>query len=316
VSVGVVALPPALLATYLRVFPPDGNIGQMAASFVAYGLLGYAVSLLCFVIALLRARHRGALAVCTLVVAALTALQVSWQVPLFVPDDRPATTAPITVMTLNLKIGGGDPAQVWEQAQHADIVMLEEFAAFDPTAAAGPAWTARFPYSAGYAGAPPAVSADTVIFSRFPLRDTQALPVTNFAQWVSVATVPGLGDVTVMAVHPCSPLCGAGVWTREHDVVQAVASLHRNGPLLIAGDFNAVDDHLPLRELKRDGLVSATDIVGAGWLPTYPADKSYPPLIPIDHILLSSQLTATSIHRIQVSGTDHRGLVATIAGTG
>ncbi|MGI8456863.1 MAG: endonuclease/exonuclease/phosphatase family protein [Propionibacteriaceae bacterium] len=315
-SVGVLALPPALLATYLRVVPPDGGVGEMAASFVAYGLIGYVVSLVCFVVALLRARRRVALGVIALVVAALTALQISWQVPFFVADDRPATTAPITVLTLNLKIGAADPAGVWAQAQHADIVLLQEFAGFDPTRAAGTAWSARFPYSAGYAGPPPAVSADTVIFSRFPLSDTQALPVTKFAQWVSVATVPGIGDVTVMAVHPCSPLCGPGVWQREHDVVRAVASLHRAGPLLIAGDFNAVDDHLPIRQLRRDGLRSATDIVGAGWLPTYPADRSFPPLIPIDHILLSSQLTATSIHRIQVAGTDHRGLVATIAGTG
>lgn len=314
-SIGVLGLPPALLATYLRVVPPSGSVGEMAASFVAYGVLGYAVSLICFVIALLRARRRVALAVITVAVAALTAWQVSWQIPLFVADDRPATTDPVTVLTLNLKIGAADPAAVWAQAQQADIVMLEEFSGFDPTSAAGPAWSARFPYSAGYAGPPPATSADTVIFSRFPLRDTQALPVTNFAQWVSVAAVPGIGDVTLMAVHPCSPLCGSGVWQREHDVVQAVASLHRSGPLLIAGDFNAVDDHLPIRELRRDGLRSATDIVGAGWLPTYPADRSFPPLIPIDHILLSDELTATSLHRIQVAGTDHRGLVATIAGT-
>jgi hypothetical protein len=55
--------------------------------------------------------------------------------------------------------------------------------------------------------------------------------------------------------------------------------------------------------------------VGAGWLPTYPANRVIPPLLPIDHILLNRFLTATSLTSFDVDGTDHRGLLAQIAGT-
>ena len=70
-----------------------------------------------------------------------------------------------------------------------------------------------------------------------------------------------------------------------------------------------------MRELYALGLKSVTDIVGAGWLPTYPADAPVPPLIPIDHILVDDQLTGTSISTVRVSGSDHLGLLATLAGT-
>jgi len=120
----------------------------------------------------------------------------------------------------------------------------------------------------------------------------------------------------VLAVHPCNPFCGGSAWRTEHEVVRSAAAANRGQPLVVAGDFNAVDDHRPMRELRRDGLRSATDITGAGWLPTYPANGLIPPTIPIDHVLLSPELTATSVSTFGVAGTDHLGLLATIAGTG
>jgi endonuclease/exonuclease/phosphatase (EEP) superfamily protein YafD len=85
-------------------------------------------------------------------------------------------------------------------------------------------------------------------------------------------------------------------------------------PLVVAGDFNAVDDHGPMQALRRAGLKSATDVAGAGWLPTYPANRLFPPLLPIDHIMINKDLTATSVTSFAVSGSDHRGLLATLAG--
>ena len=77
-----------------------------------------------------------------------------------------------------------------------------------------------------------------------------------------------------------------------------------------------VEDHGPMQRLRRLGLRSATDLVGAGWLPTYPAGGRLPPLLPIDHVLLNSQLTATAVTPVTVPGTDHRGLLVRVAGTG
>ena len=105
-------------------------------------------------------------------------------------------------------------------------------------------------------------------------------------------------------------------WAAEHAVLRAAVRSNLDGPLLVAGDLNAVHDHGPIRALVRDGLTSATDIVGAGWLPTYPANRAFPPLLPIDHVMVNDRLTATSISTVKISRTDHLGLIATIAGTG
>ncbi|MBA3527855.1 MAG: endonuclease/exonuclease/phosphatase family protein, partial [Propionibacteriaceae bacterium] len=174
-------------------------------------------------------------------------------------------------------------------------------------------WDERFPYSVGERGV---ALSDAAIYSKFPLAQSASLPGSTFQQWISTADVPGIGPVRIIAAHPCNPYCGSNRWVAEHKQLRATADAAMNMPLIVVGDFNAVDDHGPIRALRGDGLDSATDIVGAGWLPTYPANRMIPPLLPIDHILVNSYLTATSISTFNVSGTDHRGVIAQIAGTG
>ncbi len=155
-----------------------------------------------------------------------------------------------------------------------------------------------------------------MIYSRFPLTDTAPLPRTSFQQYVTTASVPGIPDLRIIAAHPCNPYCGRGLWASEHAVLQSSVEQNLDQPLMVVGDLNAVNDHGPMRALRRAGMKSATDVVGAGWLPTYPANRRLPPLLPIDHVLLNDQLTATSISTVHIDGTDHLGLVAAVAGAG
>ena len=98
-------------------------------------------------------------------------------------------------------------------------------------------------------------------------------------------------------MHPCNPYCGGGRWATEHRALRNAVAADLERPTIVAGDFNAVDDHGPMQQLRGLGLKSATDVLGAGWLPTYPANRRFPPLLPIDHVLVNDQLTATSITR-------------------
>jgi endonuclease/exonuclease/phosphatase (EEP) superfamily protein YafD len=116
-------------------------------------------------------------------------------------------------------------------------------------------------------------------------------------------------------VHPCNPYCGGGRWRSDHQLINAIVASHQDEPLIVAGDFNAVPDHGPMQQLRRMGLRSADDLVGAGWMPTYPAGRRIPPLLPIDHVLVNKRLTATSVKTFAVARTDHLGLFATLAGT-
>jgi endonuclease/exonuclease/phosphatase (EEP) superfamily protein YafD len=311
VALAGAALVPAVASTVMRLVPPADDPTALVASFIAYGLIGYVFGLLCLGLVLLRARRRAVPAVLCTVVIALTVLHASWLAPFFVPDQRPVGSRPFTVMSLNLHAGSAASRQVWDQAQQADIVILVEVTPTALRTLESAGWDRRFPYVVGD-------SQDdvngSVIYSRFPL-GTGTLIDTTFHQWLTTVEVPELGPVTVMGVHPCNPYCGKNLWASEHAALAQSAAAHLERPLIMAGDFNAVDDHGPMQALRRLGLKSANDVAGSGWLPTWPANRGIPPLIPIDHVMINARLTATSVRTFGVDDTDHLGLIATLAGT-
>jgi endonuclease/exonuclease/phosphatase (EEP) superfamily protein YafD len=316
VSLGLLCLVPALVATVLRVVPPTDDTPALLASFIPYGLVFYAPALLLLGIATIRARGSSAFARVSLLLVSLVVLvgllaAVAWQGPAWVPDERPAATAPLTVLSLNVRAGSADPADVAQAAQGADVVSFVE---------ASPAWVealpAAFRTELPYAvGAPLQSTSGSVIFSRYPITSSEALPASSFQQWSAVVDTPQLGPLRVVAVHPCNPFCGPGLWTTEHTELRHYLQRLDDTPTVVAGDFNAVDDHGPMRDLYADGWRSAADLAGAGFVRTYPADRRFPPLIGIDHILLDDRLTATEFTTFDVPGTDHLGVRAVIAGT-
>jgi len=313
VGVALLAAPLGALATALRVFPPRSDAPALLASFISYGLLAYAVAFGCLVMALTRARRRQGLAILTAACAALVAIHIAWLAPLFVPDNRPVATESFVVMSLNLRHGAADPQQMLAAAASADIVVLPEATPESARRLAAVGWRDRFPH---VVGDPLRTGPGSPIYSRYPLTDPEALPRSAFPQWAATAAVPEVGPVRVIAAHPCNPFCGDNRWAAEHDTLRAVATaVPPELPLVLAGDLNAVPDHGPLQALHRTGLTTAADLTGAGWLPTYPAQSLLPPLLPIDHVVVDDQLTALSVSRIEVAGTDHLGLVAELAGT-
>jgi endonuclease/exonuclease/phosphatase (EEP) superfamily protein YafD len=313
VAAGVLFGLPGLVATWLRLVPPNDDATALLAAFIPYGVLAYLLSLCCFMIALIRARNRWALLIITTAVAALLTLNASWLVPFFVSDHRAATTKPFTLLSLNMYAGAADPHALLDQARQADVVILLEATPSALNTLATLGLGSRFPYAVGD---PKADVSDTAIYSRFPLSDSALVQGTLFQQYVTTVAAPDIGPIRLIGVHVCNPYCGSGRWAAEHAIVRATADANLNQPLVMAGDFNAIDDHGPVQWLHRQGLQSATDIVGAGWMPTYPANKLLPPLLPIDHVMINNRLTATSIRTVKIPGTDHLGLITTIAGTG
>jgi endonuclease/exonuclease/phosphatase family metal-dependent hydrolase len=312
-AIAGLALIPATAATVMRVLPPEDDATARLAAFIPYGLLGYLLALVCLLVALVRARRRLLPAVITVAVTVLTACHLAWLAPVFVADDRAAATAQFQLMTLNMHNGNADSGDVSERAAQADIVILVETTPAALTALKPHGWDLRFPYSLG----DPRDSSfsNTAIYSRFPLSRSRTIGDTSFQQWVTTVRIPRVGGIRLMAVHPCNPYCGDDHWSAEHRVVRKAVIDNVDHPLVVAGDFNAVDDHGPMQALQRAGLKSATDVAGAGWLPTYPANRRFPPLLPIDHVMINKDLTATSVTSFTVSGSDHRGLLATLAST-
>ncbi|MGH9271923.1 MAG: endonuclease/exonuclease/phosphatase family protein, partial [Ilumatobacteraceae bacterium] len=83
-------------------------------------------------------------------------------------------------------------------------------------------------------------------------------------------------------------------------------------PAIVAGDLNATFDHRQFRDLLDTGLRDAVEQAGAGYVPTYPVGRRFPPLISIDHILTRGRITATDVETQELPGTDHRALLATL----
>ena len=311
-TLALLALLPALAATVLRLTGPTDDTWALAASFIPFGQLGYPVALVLLLVALVRARRRRPLAVLAVLVVALTGLHLSWTLPFFVPDHRPVVGPGFTLLTQSTYNGGVDVARLTAAAVDVDVVVLTETTPSFLSALQTPAWDEEFPYALGAGSGPPA---DTSVFSRYPLSQSTDAGHRDFTQWVTTVSVPGRAPVRLVAAHPCNPYCGRGLFAVDHALLEGSVRANQGSPLVVAGDLNAIDDHAPLVRLRADGMRSATDLVGAGWLPTYPANRSFPPLFAIDHVLVNDQLTVTALRTVRLPGTDHLGLVATVAGT-
>ena len=124
------------------------------------------------------------------------------------------------------------------------------------------------------------------------------------------------GSLTVVPVS--LPTLGTGLdpWLLGFETLDATLASHTSvgtatAPMLVIGDFNATREHLPMRQLIAEhDLVDAAEQARAGWQPTFPADRRYPPLVAIDHVLLSPSLTASEVSAFSVKYGAHRGLIA------
>jgi len=300
-----------LATAWLYLVPPTGNTLAMSASFIPYGLPFDLIAVIVFGIAVFRARRRPAVITLVMISVVLLILQVIWIAPQFVADPRPVAGRPFTMISLNMRWGEANVGQLRAEARQADLVVLVEVtpAAFDSVRSG---LGRRFPFSV-----PDRITTgnQSLILSRHPLIDPAPLPSTT-EQWTAATTMPGIGRLNVIAAHPCNPMCGGRLWSTEHAALANRALQLDNAPEVVAGDFNATDGHGPMRTLYADGFTSATDIVGAGWMPTFPSDsRVYPPLLEIDHVLVNSRLTVLSINTFRIDGTDHLGLITRLAGT-
>lgn len=152
-------------------------------------------------------------------------------------------------------------------------------------------------------------SCGTVVLSRLPLASVP--PLSNEQAVVGVDL--GFGPLTLVPVDVPGPHDGLGPWRDAIDGVgTAVAEARRetpDAPVLVAGDFNAVREHEPVRRLlESSGLTSAVEQAGAGWVPTYPADRWFPPALAIDHVLVGPGLEAVGVETVRIGGYAHLAL--------
>lgn len=314
---------PALALTALRLAAPEQGLPVRLVSFAPVALPLYALALVVGLL-VMAARHRGGHGGGLVpVVVALAGLAVHswWLAPYWTGDEqvaaRPAYT--LTVMSSNLLVGRADEAQVLRTAAEygVDLLVVQEIT---PEALGelerlglGEAYPHR-------AGEPADSPAGTMVFSTRPLTAVERLE-TDFGSYAMDVAAEG-GPFRLYAVHPGPPTGDAGGWRADLDAI-AAAVARDEGVDLVVGDFNATADHAPFRRVLDAGLRDAAEMANTGWQPTWPVDGRFrvlgvplPTVVAIDHVLVGDQLVADDVVTVEIDGTDHRAVVASLAAGG
>lgn len=303
-AVTYVLIAVGVLALAVRFWRSHDIAALAIIAFVPYLM---AAPVLALVVAMIRRRWLTS-AIAAVVVAACAGTQL----PHYLADEAPRDSVEVTVMTVNLWDGRADPAAVVRaiRTHDVDLLMLTEitWARADNLVAAG--LFEELPY---YSGRPGVSAEGTGLFSRYPMQVRDVFLGFTFIVAAGLVQVPGAAmPVHVLAFHLPGPLQDSFSW--RHDVAQVPPLLRSipRGPVIVGGDFNATPDNPWFRDIVDvRGFENTIDQAGSGPIPTYSAQHPVP-LLAIDHVLTRGAV-ATRVEPVSIPGTDHRGIVATVA---
>jgi len=238
------------------------------------------------------------------------AAQIWWPVALGIvrPED-PVAGREISVLTQNLWIRNTDPDALARRVMQegADVLVLTEFTARHEDAFRSAGAMDRYPYQVLATLNNPNGMA---VLSRVPIARHDRLGLSVPGLRIELST-PG-GPLQLFAVHLPAPTKGPeiGRWRRDftaltHDVCRA------GNRTIVAGDFNAGAGHIPFRHLASSCDVrDANDVAGGGFGTTWPLERILPPMIRLDHVMVTDGLGVSGIGVIPSSGSDHEGVRA------
>jgi endonuclease/exonuclease/phosphatase (EEP) superfamily protein YafD len=245
----------------------------------------------------------------------LTAVLVALQLPWYLSADPDSNAVRVRMMTINMRFGGADPHALARIAdENADIVTVQELTpeAVRGLAAAGMSDT--FPYQALEARRQ---ASGVGIYSRYPITESTRIDGYGLGLVNAHVRVEGTRhDTSVASVHFAAPwpqpIAG---WRYDiaafPETLAELAAQSGTAPILVGGDFNSTIDMRPFRQLLTNGYRDGAEQAGAGRTFTYPSNRRFPPIIGIDHVL-TRNCTAVSMRTVEIAGTDHRALLATV----
>jgi endonuclease/exonuclease/phosphatase (EEP) superfamily protein YafD len=144
------------------------------------------------------------------------------------------------------------------------------------------------------------------LYSKFPI-----LAGEVFNLWETPAIRASINIngqvITVISFHTKPPAFPNETNIRNAQM-RTIAEMSNSveGPRVVIGDFNIVPWDAAFDSFLKQGKFKA---VRNGFQATYPMDFGIP-LIPIDHITYSDGLEPTSCETLTMTGSDHKGIVA------
>lgn len=223
------------------------------------------------------------------------------------PVEQPASVGPpFRIATANVLVDNARPASDTAAelvSLQADVLVVTELT---PLVAA--ALAPQFPHRVE--DPDEGSTFGSGIYSQHPIVSSERGRLDGFPTLRATVSVHGR-DLDVLAVHTLQPLAGLGVLRRQLIELTELAAGER-GPLVLAGDFNATRHHRSFRRLLATSLRDAHLETGRGLARTWPANHRVPPFALLDHVLVSPHLAVTSTEEVEVTGSDHRSVVATV----
>jgi endonuclease/exonuclease/phosphatase (EEP) superfamily protein YafD len=248
---------------------------------------------------------------------ALVIAHIALVVPAMGSDSVPAwaASAPtLTIFSANLFNRNVSPdaaaARVLETG--ADVLTLLEVSVpvYDALVRAG--IDQRFPYQFRSRSSP---TGDTDgVYSRRPFVSRRLVPLLENHEPAAVVSVAGR-RIEIAAVHVDGAEHAPETWSAELDRLAQTARAAQ-GPLVIAGDFNATRWNPPFARLL-EILTDAHEARGLGLSRSWPVRgtrlATFGPLMRLDHALFNTSVAVKHVHDIRVPGSDHVAFEATFA---
>lgn len=215
----------------------------------------------------------------------------------------------LRLMTLNVKYDVDDGARVSAQVRAADpdIVMLDELSPLTLRHLD----LSQYPYRAGAANEH---GYGFGVWSRWPVGYAFTDYQLKLPFHVGFVQAPG-HLLALVQVHTRSPTNTgrAGVWRGQLRDLRRLLQ-HAYPTTIVAGDFNASrSDHGFAALLGGPGgFADVAD--GRGLLPTWPSRAlGFPPLLRLDHIVVSRTIGVRDARVLGPTGSDHRAVLADLA---
>lgn len=232
--------------------------------------------------------------------------------PLAFPEAQPIPAVNATrlrVASLNLWYENPEISTVTDILPDvdADVIVFIEYTLEHQTALESSPLARDYPYRTEPTGS----GRDGVgIWSRFPIDDEGQLSDLHDSTVIDVRR-PG-GQIRIVGIHVPNPISNVAAWRSD---LRDVASVGRNAdrPTLLIGDLNSSYWHPPFRRLLDAGFVDAHVAIGSGFSTSWPTDWRIPPFVQLDHALTTGGLVATDVENFDIPGSDHLGLVVTVA---
>ncbi len=222
------------------------------------------------------------------------------------------TPRPFVALTYNVGNGLASPERLALalRASQADLIGLQELTV-SQAAALDATLTDVYPYRALFGRGIPGKG----LLSRFPFIELKHLEFHPHRPDLHVVVERGGAPMHVLVVHPPPP----APWTlnaRGRQFRRLKAMVDMDDPVLLLGDLNMMRWDQQYRMLRAAGLRDAFFTAGRGPRLTYPTRRGTLPLIPmvrLDYILHSSELTALDAWVGTDAGSDHLPLFARLA---